>query len=277
MRADGVVDRDGVADRGACVSERGEARIEIEFVFQHAVDAFGHRVLVAMRPVGHAREHPQGLQLPEVLVTAVLTATIGVMDDPRAVPERLLGGSEGRERAVMREIPPQVPADDAPRGQIGDEKQVGKRAVREAEVRDVTDHHLARGGDGHRLHEIRGDDVVVPRIRGLRGAPFPGHQASRGAQQCEQLVPPHGHPRGREGVVQLPRSDARLDAAEGIDGVQHYGVRRVGVTGPPLAFVEGVARAAERAADAGDGVRGVGRLAEDGSGGVPKFFLMSIL
>lgn len=276
MGPDRVVDVDGVRDRGACVSHRGEAGIKIELVLQDAVDAFGHGVLITVRAIRHARQHAQGLQLPEIGMTAVLTATIRVVHDARAVPERLLRGVEGRERAVMREVPPEVPADDVPRVQIRDEKQVRERAVREAEVGDVAHDDLAGRAHRLRLHQILRDRVLMARVGGLRRAAFPGHEASRGAQHGEEVVPADGYAGGRQRLVQFPRPDARLDAAERIDGVQHYGVRR-GVGGASaLPFVEGVARPAEGAADARDGVRGVGRLAEGGGSGIPKFFLMSI-
>ena len=105
-----------------------------------------------------------------------------VVRDARAVPERLLRGVEGLERAVMRKVTAVVPADDVPRVQIRDEKQMREHDVREAEVGDVAHDDLAWRAHRPRRHQILRDRVMIARVGGLRCAAFPGHEAPRGAQ-----------------------------------------------------------------------------------------------
>ena len=98
-----------------------------------------------------------------------------MVHDTHTGAERLLRVGEGLQRGMMREIATHVPAHDEPREQIGDEEQVRKRAVVEAEVGDVTDDDLAGAGHGHRFQVVRGDRVVMLRIRGLGRAALPRH------------------------------------------------------------------------------------------------------
>lgn len=276
MHANRVVDVDGLGDGVLGRAKRREHGVEIKFVLQNAVDAFGDRVLVAVRGIRHTGQHVQGGELLPVGVAAVLAATIGVMDDPGAPAERVLRHIQSAQGGVMREVATQLPAEDQARGQIRDEKQVGKAAAVEREIGDVAHHDLAGTGDRHRLHAIRRHGVRMVRIRRLGRAPLARHEAPRRAQEREKMIAPHAHLSRGQGGVQLSRPDTRLDLPQGIDLGQHYGVRVVGRGGAALAFVVGVARAPEDAADGADGERvlapadGVGR-------GVPKFFLMSVL
>ena len=131
MQSDGVIDPDRVCHGVVCSGHRREDRIEVELILQNAVDAFGDRVLIAVRRIRHAGNHVQAGQRGEVVMAAVLTAAIGVMHDPRARAERALRGVQGLQRGVMGEIATNVTADDVAGVQIGDQKQIGKRSTGE--------------------------------------------------------------------------------------------------------------------------------------------------
>ena len=62
VRPDGVVTMDGGGDRLLCGGKGREDRIEVELVLQDPVDAVGDGVLVAVRAIGHARQHARGVQ-----------------------------------------------------------------------------------------------------------------------------------------------------------------------------------------------------------------------
>jgi len=182
-------------------------------------------------------------------VESALTPPIRVVHHARRGPERLSRGVEGDERRVVREIAAHVPADDVARAQIRHEKEVRKVATREAEIRDVADHDLPRGGHRHRFEPIGGDRITMPRIRGLRRTPFARDQAPRLAQLGKQLVAADANAGGRQVRVQLARADARLHSPDGIHLGQHYRVLATPRDTPAATLVVRVPRPPERAAD----------------------------
>ena len=52
--SDGVIDPYCVRDRVVCGGHGREDRIEVELILENAVDAFGDRVLIAVRRIRHA-------------------------------------------------------------------------------------------------------------------------------------------------------------------------------------------------------------------------------
>ena len=72
MRAHGVVDRDDVVDRVDDVGHRRKHGVEIEFVFQDAVNPFGDRILITVILVGHTGEPADRGELLEVVMATVL-------------------------------------------------------------------------------------------------------------------------------------------------------------------------------------------------------------
>ena len=57
MRADGVVRLDGVRNGVLCFREGSKDGVQIEFIFEDAVDALGDGILIAVIRIGHARQH----------------------------------------------------------------------------------------------------------------------------------------------------------------------------------------------------------------------------
>ena len=193
VRAEGVVHLDGVRDGVPRLRHRGKGRVEIEFIFEDAVDAFGDGILIAVIGIGHAREHAMRVKLMQIFVTTVLAAAIRVMDDALGRTERVKGVVQRDERRVMREIAAEMPADYPTGEEIGDKKEIGKAVPRESEIRDVADHDLARGGDRHHLYQIWRDGVVMSRIRRLRVPALPLYEAVVCAQHREEMIAAHGH------------------------------------------------------------------------------------
>lgn len=218
---DGVVAMDGGGDDRLRRREVGKERVEVELVFQDPVDAFGHGVLIAVGTVGHAREHPRGVQGRAVRVTAVLRAAVRVMDHAGTVAEGLLGHGEGLQGSVMREVAAEVPADDVARAEIRDEEEIREGAARQRQVRDVADDDLAGRRDGRRRQQIRRWSIAMPRIGRLRLPPLPWHQLPVRAQEREEVVASHMDALRRQGLVQFARAEPRLIGAAHRDIAEH--------------------------------------------------------
>ena len=182
MRAYGVVDRDRPVDGVDHRGYGGKHRIKIEFVFENSVDAFGDGILIAVILIGHARQHARGGELLAVVMTTVLTASIRMMQHAPDVTERRDRALERDQGRVVRQIAAHVPADDLPRIQIRDQKQIHKR-VGQSEIGNVTDDDLAGRRHGRGFQDVRRDGIPVLRIRRAREAGLPFDQASRRPQE----------------------------------------------------------------------------------------------
>lgn len=277
----GVVGVDGALD-GLLRGEEGRKyRVQVELVLQNAVDAFRERVLVAVVAIGHAREDVSSREGGQVVVTAVLTAAVGVVQEAGDVPEGGFGLREREQRGVVRQIATQVPADDVATVYVGQQEEIAKAVRGEPDVGDVADHRLPWRRDGGVLEMIRGYRIPVLRVRGAGAAPLAAHQRVFVAEHREQLIAPHAHALVGQVLLELARAHARLVGPHGRDGRHHRRPRRFrrAGAGASEAFVVGVARALEEGADGGDGeslafggVRTTG--ADDG---VPKLFFRSVL
>jgi len=131
------------------------------------------------------------------------------------------GAVEGLQRAVMREIPTEVPADDVARIHVASEEQIREGVAREAQVRDVADHGLSGACDHGVLQAIRRDDVAVLRVGGERATPLPRDQCIPRPEPREELVAPDHESGPRQMRVQLARPHPGLVLAHGGDVRQH--------------------------------------------------------
>lgn len=76
MRTHSVVNRNRLCDRVDNGGHRGKLRVEIEFAFTNAVDAFRDRVLITVILIGHSGEHADRGELLAVVMATVLTVAI---------------------------------------------------------------------------------------------------------------------------------------------------------------------------------------------------------
>ncbi len=172
---------------------RGECLVEEELVFEDAVDAFGHGVLVAVVLLGHAGEYAVAEQAVGVGGGAVLDAPVGVVDKPRSRAGHLQSSLEGSQAARQLQGIADVVADHAAGVEVGDQGQVAEPVGR-PEVGDVRDPYLVGAGDLQAADEVA---VAVEPVAGVGGparGPPGGNQQAPLPQQREQPVPAHPDP-----------------------------------------------------------------------------------
>ena len=126
MRAFLVVAVHGLVDEqaglGPVVGEHEE-----EFVFEHAIDPLGQRVLVAIVAVGHRAAQLGLVQGRLVGIGGILAAPVGVVNAPGGGPAGPAHGPvQGGQAAGRVQAGVDVVADDAPRIGIGDQAQVDR-------------------------------------------------------------------------------------------------------------------------------------------------------
>lgn len=230
-----IVDTDGLLHHASGLFQVG-GPVQQEFAFENAVDAFCHRILVAVVAIGHGAS--QSMPLMDFLVVgrAVLDSAVRVVNQrlPRAAaPQRhpeclahLLG-----LQAVMH-----VVADDLAGVGVGHQAEVDE-ALGGRQVRDVGHPDLLWTGWhnllGPVLEQVGMPPEAMMAIRGLVVRPLRHHQQASRPKNIEQAVaadldPSLGEWRAQE-MLKLARTQARLAQAS----VGHQGAN-LGVSLKPL-------------------------------------------
>src|SRR3989449_590815 len=162
-----VEDLEVIEQLGARRRPRGPRRVVDELDLQRREETLGHGVVPTIAPAAHAAHDPVLGQDALVVAAGVLTAAIGMMEQPlRRAPARQ-GHPERVEREVVRDALVHRPADGEARTEIEDHRQVEPTLARR-NVGDVGDPRLVRpstlelprqdvGGDGKRMPRLRRD------------------------------------------------------------------------------------------------------------------------
>lgn len=142
MRTQFVIGPHRLGHQRVGLRKTGQRSTQAEFVFQDAVDPFGHGVFVRVAVLGHAQGHAMAFEYAHVLAGRVLQAPVGVVNQR---PVRLGAGGQGLlqrgERTAHRQVRVQASPHDFVGIQVGNQAQVAP-AAEQSHVRDITDLEL---------------------------------------------------------------------------------------------------------------------------------------
>jgi len=106
------------------VLARAVVTVMYQVVLQCTEETLHHRVVGAMALAAHAGHEPSLLEQPAVRQARVLRPLVRVMDEPRPRPATPQGHGECSHREVPIGLGTHGPADDPPRIQVEDHRQV---------------------------------------------------------------------------------------------------------------------------------------------------------
>lgn len=215
MRASVVVDPDRLVDGTTCLQAAAELATQGVLLFEDAVQSFGVSVLVTVVFLGHADRQTSVVQDLDIVVRAVLAASIGVVDGIPILWQLSQGLAEGSE--IRSGVAPlaAVVAHDLPREEVHDENQVFE-AFSSSDVGDVAhpDHVRAcclEVGD----QVVKHGETVTGECRSAASGGKRGHQEIAGSKHLEEAIPANDDASSFELVleyaVELPTTEPRLD------------------------------------------------------------------
>lgn len=160
---------------------------DLVFVFENAVHAFGHAVLVAMVVFSHADRQSAIEQQVDVVVAAILDATIGMMNRLITIRQLPEGHFDGAQRAGGFQVFMEMPSDDLPRIGIGYQGQISETTAN-PEIGQIADPGLMGARENSFDKAIGINSQMVARIRGFPGFSTRFYQQTMSTHKIEQPV-----------------------------------------------------------------------------------------
>ena len=215
MRASVVVDPDRLVDGTTSLQAAAELATQAVLLFEDAVQSFGVSVLVAVVLLGHADRQTSVVEHFDVVVRAVLAASIGVVDWIPILWQLSQGLAKGYEIGGGVAPLAAVVAHDLPGEEVHDQYQVFE-PFSSSDVGDVADPDHVRAcclevGD----EVVKHGETVTGECRPAASGGKWGHQEIVGSKHLEETIPANDDASSFELVlehaVELPTTEPRLD------------------------------------------------------------------